>query len=365
MLFDDTSLDPEFLVESSKNEIEDYICCICQLIPNPQTCIEEKNCGHLFCSSCLNSWLQKSNYCPLCKELVAKRNIKNKNKIVYRHLLNLNVICQQKNCDWKGTWRDYFEHSKKIHNIILDDDFELYKYYKATIHKHPLKFLDVTMDNRWGCDARYLPNKCFSGITDFGQTNGIKRFRCIQCDYDLCELCMKNYHDREYKIINDNSNNRGLYLLHLEYYSTVHEHPLVFLDKTNDNCWLCDGRKMENGCFSGTNDFTRTKGIPRFRCEKCNFDICENCFNAYKNKINYQLNHSYEVSCHEHPLVFLGKTKNNGWGCNGRFLVRGCFSGTNGFKQTRDIPRFRCERCDFDLCKNCVDYYHCKALYKN
>lgn len=359
MLFDDTSLDPDILDESSKNDIEEYICCICRLIPNPQTCIEEKNCGHLFCNYCLNNWLQNSNNCPICKELIAKRNIKNKNKIVYRHLINLNVLCQQKNCNWKGTWSDYIGHLKNIHNINLDYNFELYKYYKATVHEHPLKFLDVTMDNRWGCDGRYLSTKCFSGITGFGQTNGIKRFRCMQCDYDLCELCMKHYYDKEYKNIDDNSDNRGLYLFKKEYYTQVHEHPLIFLDKTRDNGWCCDGRKLERKCFK------HTRGIPRFRCEKCDFDLCENCFNNYKNKINYQLNNSYKVSCHEHPLVFLGQTNGRRWGCNGRMLEQKCFSGTTGFNQTKGFLRFRCESCDFDLCLNCMDYYHNKVLHKD
>ena len=38
---DETSLDPDDLEESSKTNIEDFICCICQLIPNPETALEE------------------------------------------------------------------------------------------------------------------------------------------------------------------------------------------------------------------------------------------------------------------------------------------------------------------------------------
>ena len=43
-MIDETSLDPDFLDEQSKTNIEDYTCCICQLIPDPETSIEEENC---------------------------------------------------------------------------------------------------------------------------------------------------------------------------------------------------------------------------------------------------------------------------------------------------------------------------------
>ena len=77
-------------------------------------------------------------------------------------------------------------------------NYELYKYYKSTTHNHPLKYLDTTMDNGWRCDGRNLPGKCLSGITDFYQTTKLKRFRCMQCDYDLCIKCMNKYYDNKY-----------------------------------------------------------------------------------------------------------------------------------------------------------------------
>ena len=357
----DTSLDPDFLDESSKTNIEDFICCICQCIPNPETCLEEENCGHFFCQNCINQWLKKNNSCPFCKGIISKRSIKDKNKAIFRHLINLVVLCQKENCKWKGIWKEYFDHLKKDHNSIIVGQgnyiFELYKYYKATTHEHPLKYLDLTMDNGWSCDGRKLPNKCFSGIIGLKQTEGIKRFRCMQCDYDLCELCMKNYYDPKYKIINDNSNNRSLYLFQKMYFSQAHKHPLVFLDKSRDNGWGCDGRKFKSKCMSGITGFNQSKNISRFRCQKCDFDLCENCFNFYKIKTQYELNKSYKIAIHPHPLTFIGKSRDNGWACDGRKLKEKCMSGITDFKQSKGFPRFRCEKCDFDLCKNCMDYY--------
>ena len=37
-----TSIDPDILDDSSQINVEDYICCICQLIPNPQTALKMK-----------------------------------------------------------------------------------------------------------------------------------------------------------------------------------------------------------------------------------------------------------------------------------------------------------------------------------
>ena len=30
-----------------------------------------------------------------------------------------------------------------------------------------------------------------------------KRFKCVECDFDLCELCMNNFYDRNYIVAND------------------------------------------------------------------------------------------------------------------------------------------------------------------
>ena len=368
MMDDETSLDPDDLEESSKTNIEDYICCICQLIPNPENALEEENCGHIFCDHCLNQWLTQSKDCPFCKMKISKRVIKDKNKMVYRHLINLMVLCPEENCSWKGIWKDYSEHLKNNHNKLLkssyisnvsiNDKYELYKYYKATTHMHPLKFLDTTMDNNWACDGRLLPNGCLSGITGFRQTKNMKRFRCVQCDYDLCEKCMNYYYDNKYVIKNDESKDRSLYMFKKSYYSQAHTHPLIFLDKSDDKGWACNGKDLINGCFSGITGFNQSEGIPRFRCEKCDFDLCENCMNHYKKKIYYEINHSYKTAAHPHGLIYLGKSIDGSWLCDGKNSKEGCFSGLTDFHQTKGVERFRCEKCDFDLCKNCMDYYH-------
>ena len=363
------ALDPDFLDEISKTNIEDYTCCICRLIPNPESAIEEENCGHIFCSQCLSDWQKQNNTCPFCKMEISKRSIKDKNKLVYRHLINLIVKCQEENCTWKGVWKDYSSHLKNNHKKIKENiinissmfygNYELYKYYKSTTHPHPLKFLDVTMDNGWGCNGKFVLGGCLSGITGFRQTKGIKRFRCMQCDYDLCEKCFNKYYDKNYIIINDESYNRGLYLFQKKYLSEVHEHPLIFLDKIAENGWACNGKFFPTKCLSGITDFYQTKNIPRFRCEQCDFDLCENCMNYYRKKNYFELFKDYKVYIHPHPLTYIGVRNNERWLCDGKSFQGECLSGINDFNNKREgIERFRCEKCNFDLCKNCMDYYY-------
>ena len=355
-----TSLDPDLLDESNQN-IDEYLCCICQTIPNPETAIEEENCGHLFCNNCINEWSKTKSNCPICKKNISKRLVKEKNKMIYRQLANLKLKCQEENCDWEGIWKDYYEHLKKVHNIEINNNYviyELYKYYKCTIHIHPLKYMDTMMDNGWYCDGKYLPSKCLSDIDNTLKSKSCKRFRCVTCDFDLCEKCMDKYYDNNYIIKNDDSNNRCLYLLDKKYFSQIHEHPLTFVDKSQDNGWMCYGNNMTNKCFSGIEDINQSKGIPRFKCEKCDFNLCENCMDFYKTKIYYEINKTYYVSVHSHPLTFLGVSEIDYWLCDGKDLKEKCLSGIRDFFQTKGVERFRCEYCNYDLCRNCVDFYY-------
>ena len=235
--------------------------------------------------------------------------------------------------------------------------FELYKYYQASIHIHPLKYLALKMNNGWYCDAKELNGGCISGLDNFHKSRNFKRFRCMQCDYDLCEKCMIKYYDNKRIIYNNNTNNRYLYLFQKNYFSNTHMHPLVFLDKSFQNGWECDGKDMQEKCQSGITNFNQTYGIPRFRCEKCNFDLCENCMNFHKKNNKYEINKLYNVTCHIHPLIYLGVNFNDGWTCSGNTLEEKCFSGITDFYQTDGFDRFRCNECNFDLCINCMDFY--------
>jgi len=55
-----------------------------------------------------------------------------------------------------------------------------------------------------------------------------------------------------------------------------------------------------------------------------------------------------------HPLITLGTSRDDGWDCNRRHDYGGCRSGIHSFGQTRGMNRYRCDRCDYDVCERCV-----------
>eukprot|EP00727_Mastigamoeba_balamuthi_P011317 m51a1_g6808 hypothetical protein (783) ;mRNA; r:256090-258827 len=63
-------------------------------------------------------------------------------------------------------------------------------------------------------------------------------------------------------------------------------------------------------------------------------------------------NEEYSVTCHAH--VLRRSTDDNGWACDGRREPGGCRRGITGFGQTKGVPRYRCAKCDFDLCPECL-----------
>ncbi|CAJ1399876.1 unnamed protein product [Effrenium voratum] len=186
---------------------------------------------------------------------------------------------------------------------------------------HPLANLGTSKDNGWGCDGMKAPGGCRSGLTGFKQSYGMCRFQCKTCDFDFCEEC---------------------YLEQLNSRRCAKGHPLLALGTSMDNGWLCDSG---DGCKSKARGFKSTKGLPRFRCEACDFDYCERCYASPNPK-----------NCDKgHPLTALGVTRDNGWGCDGRSAPGGCQRAMTGFKQSKGVPRYRCEVCDFDLCDKCYD----------
>lgn len=359
-----SGLDPDFVDEESRKNIEDYLCCVCQLIPNYYSALEEVNCGHLFCSSCLTQWMQKSKKCPFCKSNIITRKVEQENKIIFRYLINLKVKCPNDDCSWKGSWKELDIHNDKVHikdnkNINENVIFHLGEVYKSKIHPDKLKFVGKTLDP-WKCHC-IINGNCISGNINEEQIPDINHFSCLKCDFNLCEKCMRYYYES-----NTNSNlielsienkktEKSIYDLNQLYLSKVHKHLLKYLGVT-DSEWFCDGRKLENKCYSGTTDIGQNQNIPRFRCEKCDFDLCLNCMNHYiiKGK-KYILNNTYIISMHKHPVTYIGVT-NDTWHCDGNGLIRNCISGISDYKE-REIPRFRCEQCDFDICINCFDYY--------
>ena len=57
---------------------------------------------------------------------------------------------------------------------------------------HPLEVLGTSQDNGWSCSGMNFPGGCKKGCTGFRQSTGWDRWRCTQCDFDLCDQCLES-----------------------------------------------------------------------------------------------------------------------------------------------------------------------------
>jgi hypothetical protein len=101
------SLDLDDFVMGSKQIVNDYRCFLCDgIFMNPVV----DSCGHIFCSGCIDRWLEVQTNCPLSNmPLVEKCNPVN---LISNILNKQTVLCKNKNfqCDWTGCLADLEEH---------------------------------------------------------------------------------------------------------------------------------------------------------------------------------------------------------------------------------------------------------------
>lgn len=69
-------------------------------------------------------------------------------------------------------------------------DKECIKFYSKD-HEHPLEFTFI--DNNWECYGKKLSDGCRSGNPLIGKNDKKMRYRCADCDYNLCANCMSFY----------------------------------------------------------------------------------------------------------------------------------------------------------------------------
>mmetsp|Transcript_165462 Transcript_165462/g.525935 ORF Transcript_165462/g.525935 Transcript_165462/m.525935 type:complete len:735 (-) Transcript_165462:136-2340(-) len=60
--------------------------------------------------------------------------------------------------------------------------------------------------------------------------------------------------------------------------SCLRGHELHPLGRTRDNGWSCDGMRFKGGCVTGLTGKNQSFGVNRFRCELCDYDVCEQCY---------------------------------------------------------------------------------------
>ena len=225
-----SSLDPDLFLNENKI---DYKCIKCGLIPSFEKAYETICCGNLICEECLKKLNEDKKGCSICNiEELKTRDIKKENKIFYKSFKSLLIKCPYK-CDWKGMWVDLESHlyecklsyreckykfigcefidennrvkehensNNKYHlflalEFIKDKKivkkkikFELGEKCKAICHPHIMTYMKSM---NWSCDGRKLDSGCYSRYCHF--TSNVARFRCAECDFDLCDKCIVHY----------------------------------------------------------------------------------------------------------------------------------------------------------------------------
>lgn len=144
--------------------------------------------------------------------------------------------------------------SIQLEQARLSLDFSCERLQATCLKGHRLEALGTTLDNGWACDARHLPDGCKSGITCFGQSYGVKRYRCAACDYDLCHKCV-------------DARQAGA---RTQDWCCPAGHSLIDFQTTEKSCACIVCQKM-------IPEFTAFHG-----CIVCSYDVCRDCLPTLK-----------------------------------------------------------------------------------
>jgi len=217
----------------SLSYIKEYKCFLCGLIPSPETAYDIICCGTLSCEECIKKMSEDTKVCPICKTPEMKnRKIKDKNKVFYKIYKNLNIKCPYK-CEWKGAWMELDNH---LYECKLSIRYCKYKSIGCEFFNDNQSVLEHEKNN----DKVHL-EMALKYIKD----NNIKKKKLKFVIGDKCRV-------------------------------SCHPHEMVYMTTLP---WNCDGRKLPNGCYS--EDYSFNYSVPRYRCNSCDFDLCDKCIVHY------------------------------------------------------------------------------------
>ncbi len=236
----DSDLDLKFFKDQT--EASNYICPLCKILPNPSTGVDTICCGQIYCKKCIKQWMKDNTKCPSCNEKFHEkgdknlRQIKDKNTILYKIIGKLILKCPNEGCNWEGLWENLENHFNECDKQLQECK---YKSVGCTFINSPKECLKHENDNEqfhFELALKYIENQ-----------KNVNRKRC-SLRFNEGESC---------KV-------------------TVHPHELKYMQSMS---WHCDGRSLENGCYSDDPNFPRS--VYRFRCNDCDFDLCVNCMLHY------------------------------------------------------------------------------------
>jgi len=213
----------------------------------------------LICWKCCSDL--KSDICPFCRH----KHIKYRPSYIVRKIISSMLCPCPCKCEVSLPFSEIKNHIKEFHmeeaekdttlfeKLLTDFDIMIYEDKEnfkkiSPFHKHEL--IKFPVDSPWSCRLKNVfLDKCLQD-----DVSNKFRYRCPDCNINFCSKCLENENKfKNYK----------------------HEHYLQMVDE--DNGWICNGKEILRGCKSGITDYFQTYGFNRFRCEECDFDLCEKC----------------------------------------------------------------------------------------
>ena len=272
-------IDPDLVINKENFKLIEFnvICSICNgIVVSPVQCLECENC---FCQICIESWKKKSgDSCPFrCKNPKFKDS-----RLIKSILSNIKFKCKngcneeipyleidnhyEENCPKIDYKQKYFELKKKYLDILkksneLENQLNKKnnKTFKSIYHNHILND-NTTSESNWRCDI----------CDTYNDAKTEKRFRCENCDFDICIKC---------KILEESG-----YRFKNVFLSKNHKHLLKkqcgkpsSLFNRYWHCYICEKKIKIN------------ENEERFRCDLCDYDLCDDCKNDEENNI-HQIN---------------------------------------------------------------------------
>ncbi|KAM3137409.1 hypothetical protein pb186bvf_010589 [Paramecium bursaria] len=291
--------------ESVKNNL--LICPICQMVLiQPKEC---QTCQNLFCNECLGSWLSKSTTCPF---KCPYPNFQQPHRFIKNALSNILLKCpnHQKGCKHKCTQENIELHyekcqyvdqqiddlnmdqigfcnicqsyynlqivhtcvnKQKIINELEQSQMQLIESHQQMVQNYEQQLIqkeeeikalkDDLIFQKYSChnnhkltwveDQKGECKLCY-------KSNPLFHFRCKQCRFDYCSSCKPTY-------VLDNRCPKGH---KFKYEANVQ----INFQEQPDQDQQCDQ------CYK----YPSLKGQGTWRDERCNFELCVDCFNILK-----------------------------------------------------------------------------------
>jgi len=111
---------------------------------------------------------------------------------------------------------------------------------------------DERENTGWRCDGYKIHGKCKKGCTDFDQTYGWNRFRCKDCDFDLCSECIET---ENIMLSKQNQDEKGNDDDHMDTYTKFLQYNNTQLHKVDaSDTWVSDRIMYNERGFYSEND---------------------------------------------------------------------------------------------------------------